>query len=113
MGYRKVASESQRGTTAATEGEAQPADDIREKRQLKSRPEVRLAAEIAGVGYSMAYKVLRGKSQSEKVELALTLARERIRQQRAEARKAAREQLRQLKATQKKLQRVLARRRAA
>jgi predicted transcriptional regulator len=119
MGYRRVASE---------DGEAQP---IRQKRKVKSRPEVRLAAEIAGVGYSMAYKVLRGKTQSEKVELALTMARERLRQQRAqaldaarqqraEARIAARQRLRELRAQEKEIvraqrqvARVLGRRRAA
>jgi predicted RNA-binding protein with RPS1 domain len=119
MGYRRVASE---------DGEAQP---IRQKRKVKSRPEVRLAAEIAGVGYSMAYKVLRGKTQSEKVELALKMARERlwqqreeareaVRRQREEARKAAREQLRELWAqekqivrAQRRLARALGRRQAA
>jgi hypothetical protein len=97
--YRKAASE-----------EAQP---IRQPRKVKSYPELRMAAEIAGVSYWMAYKVRRGKAQSEKVELALKMARERLRAEESEARKTAREQLRGLKAQQRKLQRMLAKGKAA
>jgi hypothetical protein len=96
--------------TASEDCEARP---IQERRKVKSYPELRMAADIAGVSYWMAYKVRRGKAQSEKVELALKMARERLRLQRAEVRKVAREQLRELKAEERKLQRVLAKGKAA
>jgi hypothetical protein len=123
MGYRRVASE---------QDEAQPkTEDVRQKRKVKSYPELRLAAEIAGVSYWTAYKVRTGKTQSAKVELAITVARERLRrqradaraaarQQRAEARVAARQRLRELRAqekeivrAQRQIARTLGRRRAA
>ena len=51
-------------------------------RQLEPKnrrhPELRLAAEIAGVSYWMAYKVMRGQAHSVKVEQALAAARRRL-----------------------------------
>jgi hypothetical protein len=103
--YRKVASE---------EGATQ---QVRHKRKVKSYPELRMAAEIAGVKYWTAYKVRVGKTQSEKVELALKIARDRLhtekmeaqkvaRKQRAEAKRAARKQLRELRAQEKQIVRA-------
>ena len=83
------------------------------QRQRRVYPELPLAAEIAGVSYWMAYKVRRGKAQSEKVELAIKVARERLRVQNAEEKKAARQQLRDLRAQERKLERMLGKGKAA
>ena len=76
------------------------------KRTVKRYPELRLAAEIAGVSYWTAYKVKRGQAQSEKVSLALEIARERLKEQRAQERKVARQKLRELRAEEKKIVRA-------
>jgi hypothetical protein len=83
------------------------------QQRRKAYPELSLAAEIAGVSYWMAYKVRRGKAQSEKVELAIKMARERLRLQRLEEKKVARKQLRELRAQEKKLERMLGKGKAA
>lgn len=75
--------------------------------KIKRYPELFLAAQIAGVSYWMAYAVRRKRAQSQKVEIALQMAREQLRQQKAEEQKAARQQIRELKAEQKKLERSL------
>jgi hypothetical protein len=61
----------------------------------------------------MAYKVRRGKAQSEKVALALEIARERLRMQKLEEKLAARKQLRELRAQERKLERMLGKGKAA
>lgn len=76
-------------------------------RKIKRYPELALAAEIAGVSYWMAYGVRRGRNQSEKVKIALQMAREQLRQRKAEEQKDARKRLRELKAEQRKIERAL------
>ena len=83
------------------------------KRTVKRYPELRLAAEIAGVSYWMAYAVLRGRAQSKKVELALQMARTQLHARELEEKKIARKKLRELQAEQKKIQRMLAKGKAA
>ena len=65
------------------------------KRTVKRYPELRLAAEIAGVSYWMAYGVLRGRAQSKKVELALQMARTQLHARALEEKKLARQKLRE------------------
>jgi len=96
--YRKTASEPAAG---------------QKKTRLK-RPEVRLAAEIAGVTYWMAYKVMRGQAVSQKVGRAIAVARERLQQQKIDHLNAARANLcslkakmRALKAEQKRVERSI------
>ena len=96
--YRKAASERK------------PEDS---KRTVKRYPELRLAAEIAGVSYWMAYGVLRGRAQSKKVGLALQMARTQLHARELEEKKIARKKLRELQAEQKKIQRMLAKGKAA
>ena len=51
----------------------------RKVRRNIRHPELQLAAEIAGVSYSMAYKVKHGEAKSRNVVDALATARERLR----------------------------------
>ena len=88
--YRKAASERK------------PEDS---KRTVKRYPELRLAAEIAGVSYWMAYGVLRGRAQSKKVELALQMARTQLHARALEEKKLARQKLRELQSEQKRIKR--------
>ena len=83
------------------------------KRTVKRYPELRLAAEIAGVSYWMAYAVLRGRAQSKKVELALQMARTQLHARELAEKKIARKKLRELQAEQKKIQRMLGKGKAA
>ena len=76
-------------------------------------PELRLAAEIAGVSHWTVYKVLDGSTQSQKVKLALEMARGQLRAKKRDELKTARKELRRLKAEQRKLQQVLEKGRAA
>ena len=55
----------------------------RKVRRNGRHPELQLAAEIAGVSYSMAYKVKHGEAKSRNVEDALSTARKSLRLERA------------------------------
>jgi len=51
----------------------------RKVRRNVRHPELQLAAEIAGVSYSMVYKVKHGEAKSRHVVAALATARNRLR----------------------------------
>jgi hypothetical protein len=54
----------------------------RKARRNVRHPELPLAAEIAGVSYSMVYKVKHGEAKSRNVVDALAVARKRLRLER-------------------------------
>ena len=54
----------------------------RKVRKNKRHPELQLADEIAGVSYSMAYKVKHGEAKSRNVVDALATAQKRLRLER-------------------------------
>jgi hypothetical protein len=63
-----------------------------------------MAADLARVSYTMAYRVRIGTAQSIRVERALKIARERLLAQTELEKKAARQRLRVLKAETRKIE---------
>jgi hypothetical protein len=66
-----------------------------------------MAAEMAGVSYTMAYKVRIGTAQSKRVEQALKICRQRLLAKTQSEKKIARERLRALRAEARSIEKRL------
>jgi hypothetical protein len=83
------------------------------RRKRNSYPEAMLAAELAGVKPDTAYRVCAGKKTSEKVTVALRMARRILKEEWSKDIETARKKVHGLKAVQQRIRQEEAQRRMA